>query len=386
MKILVEVLFMKIGIPKEIKDHECRVGATPTMVYGFIEAGHEVFVQANAGAKIGFSDEMYAKAGATIVLTAREAWKAELIIKVKEPQSEEFPYMHEGQILFCYLHLAPDPEQTRHLLERKVIAIAYETVIDREGRLPLLTPMSEIAGRIAIQAGATSLQMANGGRGVLLGGVPGVFPAKVLILGGGVVGLNAAQMAVGLGADVTIVDRDLKRLRELDAIYQGRLKTMYSSTQIIEKLVKHADLVIGAVLIAGKKAPKLVTHDMVRTMQPGAVLVDVSIDQGGCFETSRPTTHSHPTYIVDDVVHYCVANMPGACARTATQALTNATYYYAIKLANQGLLALKNDPLFLQGLNIYRGKVTNRHVAHDLGYEYHPPEQLIVGDFDKSFT
>ncbi len=379
-----EGLSMKIGIPKEIKDHECRVGATPTMVYGFVEAGHEVFVQANAGAKIGFTDEMYTKAGARIVLTAKEAWKTELVIKVKEPQAEEFPYMHEGQILFCYLHLAPDPEQTRRLLERKVIAIAYETVIDRDGRLPLLTPMSEIAGRIAIQAGATSLQMANGGRGVLLGGVPGVFPAKVLILGGGVVGLNAAQMAVGLGADVTIVDRDLKRLRELDAIYQGRLKTMYSSTQIIEKLVKHADLVIGAVLIAGKKAPKLVTHDMVRSMQAGAVLVDVSIDQGGCFETSKPTTHSHPTYIVDDIVHYCVANMPGACARTATQALTNATYYYANRLANEGLLALKNDPLFLQGLNIYKGKVTNPHVAHDLGYEYHPPEPLLAQDFHKA--
>ncbi len=368
---------MKIGIPKEIKDHECRVGATPTMVYGFVESGHEVFVQANAGAKIGFSDEMYEKSGATIVLTAKEAWSQDLIIKVKEPQNEEFPYMHEGQILFCYLHLAPDAEQTRHLLERKVIAIAYETVFDKDGKLPLLTPMSEIAGRIAIQAGATSLQMANGGRGVLLGGVPGVYPAKVVILGGGVVGINAAQMAVGLGADVTIVDRDLKRLRELDAIYQGRLKTMYSSPQIIEKLVRHADLVIGAVLVAGKKAPKLVTHEMVRSMQPGAVLVDVSIDQGGCFETSRPTTHSNPTYIIDDIVHYCVANMPGACARTATQALTNATYYYASRLANEGLNALKNDPLFLQGLNIYKGKVTNAHVAHDLGYPYHAPESVL---------
>lgn len=368
---------MKIGIPKEIKDQERRVGATPTMVYGFVEAGHEVFVQVNAGAKIGFTDEMYAKAGATIVMTAREAWNVDLVIKVKEAQNEEFPYMHENLILFCYLHLAPDPEQTRQLLERKVIAIAYETVLDRDGKLPLLTPMSEIAGRIAIQAGATSLQMANGGRGVLLGGVPGVYPAKVLILGGGVVGINAAQMAVGLGADVTIIDRDLKRLRELDAIYQGRLKTMYSSSQIIEKLSRHADLIIGAVLIAGKKAPKLVTHDMVRQMQPGAVLVDVSIDQGGCFETSKPTTHTHPTYIVDDIVHYCVANMPGACARTATQALTNATYYYAIRLANQGLNALKEDALFRQGLNIYKGKVTNLHVAEDLGYEYHPPENVL---------
>ncbi len=369
---------MKIGIPKEIKDHECRVGATPTMVHGFTEAGHIVLIQSNAGAKIGFTDEMYEKAGARIVPTAKEAWSAELVLKVKEPQNEEFPFMHEGQILFCYLHLAPDAEQTRQLLERKVIAIAYETVLDRHGKLPLLTPMSEIAGRIAIQAGATSLQMANGGRGILLGGVPGVYPAEVLILGGGVVGLNAAQMAVGLGADVTIVDRDLNRLRELDAIYRGRLKTMYSSSQIIEKLIKHADLVIGAVLIAGKKAPKLVTHDMVRSMQQGAVLVDVSIDQGGCFETSRATTHSNPTYMLDGVVHYCVANMPGACARTATQALTNATYYYAIRLANEGLLALKKDPFFLAGLNIYKGKVTNPHVAHDLGYPYHPPESLLL--------
>ncbi|MBM3193446.1 MAG: alanine dehydrogenase [Chlamydiae bacterium] len=368
---------MKIGIPKEIKDHECRVGATPTMVHGFVEAGHSVVIQTNAGAKIGFTDEMYIKAGAHIGATAKEVWESELILKVKEPQKEEFPLMHEGQILFCYLHLAPDPEQTRHLLERKVIAIAYETVFDREGKLPLLTPMSEIAGRIAIQAGALSLQLANGGRGVLLGGVPGVYPAEVLILGGGVAGLNAAQMAIGLGADVTIIDRDLKRLRELDAIYRGRLKTMYSSSQIIEKLIKHADLVIGSVLIAGKKAPKLVTHDMVRQMQPGAVLVDISIDQGGCFETSKPTTHSNPTYILDDVVHYCVTNMPGACARTATQALTNATYYYAARLANEGLKALKNDPLFSSGLNIYKGKVTNAHVAHDLGYPYHSPESVL---------
>ncbi len=368
---------MKIGIPKEIKDHECRVGATPTMVHAFVSDGHEVFIQSNAGTKIGFTDEMYTKAGATVVFTAKEVWQANLIIKVKEPQKEEFPHMHEGQILFCYLHLAPDAEQTRHLLERGVIAVAYETVFDIEGKLPLLTPMSEIAGRIAIQAGASCLQLANGGRGVLLGGVPGVYPAEVLILGGGVSGINAAQMAVGLGADVTIVDINLKRLRELDAIYRGRLKTMYSSPQIIEKLIRHADLVIGAVLIAGKKAPKLVTHDMVRQMQPGAVLVDISIDQGGCFETSRPTTHSNPTYILDDIVHYCVTNMPGACARTATQALTNATYYYASRLANEGLNALKKDPLFRQGLNIYKGKVTNPHVAADLGYTYHSPESVL---------
>lgn len=368
----------KIGIPKEIKNMEFRVGATPTMVQGFKEAGHDIFVETNAGAKIGFTDEMYSKAGAKIVATPKEAWAADLVIKVKEPQSQEFPYMHEGQVLFCYLHLAPDPEQTRQLLERKVIAIAYETVIDTQGRLPLLTPMSEIAGRIAVQAGAYSLQMASGGRGVLLGGVPGVLPAEVMILGGGVVGINAAQMAMGLGADVTILDRDLRRLRELDAIYRGRLKTLYSTPQIIAKLITHTDLVIGAVLVAGKKAPKLVTKEMIKTMQPGSVIVDVSIDQGGCCETSKPTTHSNPTYIVDGVVHYCVANMPGACARTATQALTNATYPYAIRLANEGYQkALKEDEGFRLGLNIFKGKVTNKPVAEDLGYEYVAPEKVL---------
>ncbi len=369
---------MRIGIPKEIKNLEFRVGATPTMVQGFTQAGHEVLVEQGAGAKIGFTDDMYARSGAKLVSSAREAWKAEMIIKVKEPQYEEFAYMHEGQILFCYLHLAPDPEQTKKLLEKKVIGVAYETVFDRDGKLPLLTPMSEIAGRISIQAGAYALQMSQGGRGVLLGGVPGVLPAEVLILGAGVVGTNAAQMALGLGAEVTILDRDLKRLRELDAIYKGQLKTLYSTPQIIGKLMTHADLVIGAVLIPGKKAPKLVTEEMVKTMQPGSVLVDVSIDQGGCFETSRPTTHSDPTYLVHGVVHYCVANMPGACARTATQALTNATYPYAIRIATEGYKkALKDDPLFRPGLNVYRGKVTNQHVAHDLGYEYVPPESIL---------
>jgi alanine dehydrogenase len=370
---------MKIGIPKEIKDMEFRVGATPTMVAGFIESGHIVLVETNAGSRIGFSDEMYEKAGAKIVHSAKEAWSADMVLKVKEPQDSEFPYMHKGQILFCYLHLAPDANQTRQLLERDVIAVAYETVIDSHGKLPLLTPMSEIAGRISIQAGAYSLQMANGGRGILLGGVPGVLPAEVLILGAGVVGTNAAQMAMGLGADVTILDRNLNRLRELDAIYGGRLKTLYSTPQIIKKLITHADLVIGAVLVPGKKAPHLVTKEMVHTMQPGSVLVDVSIDQGGCFETSKPTTHSNPTYKVGEVVHYCVANMPGACARTATQALTNATFPYAIRIANQGCTkALQEDELFRYGLNIYHGKVTNRHVADDLGYEYVPPEKLLI--------
>jgi len=369
---------MKIGVPKELKNLEYRVGATPTMVMGFIQSGHEVIVETNAAAKIGYTDDMYAKAGAKIVPTAREVWIADMIIKVKEPQKDEFPYMHEGQILFCYLHLAPDPEQTRQLLERKVIGIAYETVIDKRGRLPLLTPMSEIAGRISIQAGAATLQMANGGRGVLLGGVPGVPPAEVIILGGGVVGTNAAQMAMGLGADVTILDRDLNRLRELDMIYGGRLNTLYSTPQIISKLISHADLVIGAVLVAGKKAPQLVTKEMIKLMQKGSVLVDVSIDQGGCFETSKPTTHSDPTYIVDGVVHYCVANIPGACARTATQALTNATFPYAIRIANEGYeKALKDDDLFRPGLNVFKGMVTNQHVAEDLGYEYVAPEYVL---------
>lgn len=368
----------KIGIPKEIKNMEFRVGATPTMVMGFVEAGHTVLVQKDAGTRIGYLDEMYEKAGATIVSSPKEVYQADLIIKVKEPQDSEFPLMHEGQVLFCYLHLAPDAKQTKKLLEAKVVAIAYETVIDRHGRLPLLTPMSEIAGRISIQAGAYALQMANGGRGVLLGGVPGVKPAEVVILGGGVVGTNAAQMAMGLGADVTILDRDLDRLRMLDMHYNGRLKTLYSTPQIIGKLLKHADLVIGAVLIPGKKAPSLVSREMVKEMKAGSVLVDVSIDQGGCFETSKATTHSDPTYIVDEVVHYCVANMPGACARSATQALTNATYPYALQIANKGYKrALLEDPLFMQGLNISHGMVTNKPVSKDLGYEYVNPERCL---------
>ncbi len=368
-----------IGIPKEIKDMEFRVGATPTMVEGFVQAGHKVYVQKDAGDKIGFTDQMYIKAGAEIVDTAKKVYEADLIIKVKEPQDIEFHYMHSGQVLFCYLHLAPDAEQTRKLLEKNVVAIAYETVTDRNGRLPLLTPMSEIAGRLSIQAGAYALQMANGGRGILLGGVPGVKPAEVVIIGGGIVGMNAAQMAVGLGADVTILDTDLDRLRELDRFYAGRLKTLFSTPQIIAKLSAHADLIIGAVLIPGKKAPNLLTKEMVGEMKKGSVLVDVSIDQGGCFETSKATTHSHPTYIVDGVVHYCVANMPGACARSSTQALTNATYPYAIKIANLGYKkALSSDRLFMNGLNILEGKVTNEAVAHDLGYQYVDPSLCLI--------
>ncbi|MCH9812110.1 alanine dehydrogenase [bacterium] len=368
----------KIGIPKEIKDMEFRVGATPTMVMGFVAAGHEVLVEKDAGKKIGFPNEAYEKAGAKVVGTPKEVYAADLIIKVKEPQASEFPLMHEGQVLFCYLHLAPDPKQTEQLIKQKVVAIAYETVEDQMGRLPLLTPMSEIAGRISVQAGSYAMQMAHGGRGILLGGVPGVRPAEVVIIGGGVVGTNAAQIAMGMGADVTILDMDLERLRYLDMHYRGRLKTLYSSPQIVGKLIKHADLVVGAVLIPGKKAPNLVTREMLSEMQDGSVLVDVSIDQGGCFETSKPTTHSNPTYIVDGVVHYCVANMPGACARSATQALTNATYPYAKRIADEGYVAaLKGDPLFLKGLNVHKGMITNAPVAKDLGYEFVEPGSVL---------
>lgn len=368
---------MKIGIPKEIKKDEFRVGATPDTVRAFVDAGHFVHVETMAGAKIGFTDDLYVKAGAKIVGSAKEVYQNELIIKVKEPQAPEFPLMHEGQILYTYLHLAPDPEQTKHLLEKKVIGVAYETVTDDHGRLPLLVPMSEIAGRIAIQAGATALQLVNGGRGVLLGGIPGVRPGKVVILGGGVVGTEAMRMAKGLGADVSIFDKNLNRLRELDKQFPG-IKTVYATPAAIEEAIEKADLVVGAVLIPGKKAPHLVSRAMLKKMMPGSVVVDVAIDQGGCFETSRPTTHSDPTFIVDGVVHYCVGNMPAATARTSTQGLTNATLHYGLKLANLGYKkAMKEDPHLMMGLNVYRGKVTNQHVADDLGYEYVPPEKAL---------
>jgi alanine dehydrogenase len=369
---------MEIGIPKEIKDKEFRVGATPEMVHALVQAGHKVLIETKAGDPIGFTDNLYEKAGGRIVKSAKDVYKAELIIKVKEPQESEFPLLHEGQILFCYFHLAPDPIQAKNLLERKIIAVAYETVTDKAGRLPLLVPMSEIAGRIAIQAGATALQMANGGRGVLLAGVPGVFPAHVTVIGGGVVGTQSARMAMGLGADVTILDNNLVRLRELDALYGPRLKTLFASPSNIADCAKISDLVVGAVLVPGKLAPKLVTHDMIKTMMKGSVIVDVAIDQGGCCETSKPTTHSHPTYVVDGVVHYCVANMPGACARTSTIALTNATMTYALKLASEGLkTALKKDRGFMEGLNLYKGHVTNADVAQDLGYPHMPPEKVL---------
>ncbi len=371
---------MRIGVPKEVKKDENRVGATPDTVHGFVAAGHSVVVQAGAGTKIGFSDELYKNAGAQIVQTPVEVWKSELIIKVKEPQASEFPLMHEGQILFCYLHLAPDPEQTKQLLAQKVIGVAYETVTDELGRLPLLTPMSEIAGRLSIQAGATALQMIYGGRGVLLGGIPGVKPGKVVVLGGGVAGTEAMRMALGLGADVTIFERNINRLRELDRRYAPALKTAYSTPAAIEEALLKADLVIGAVLIPGKTAPKLITHAMLRKMQPGSVIIDIAIDQGGCTETSRPTTHSEPTYVVDGVVHYGVTNMPAACARTSTLGLTNATFPYALKLAGLGVKkALHLDAYLREGLNVYLGKVTNRPVAEDLGYEYHDSMKVLQG-------
>jgi alanine dehydrogenase len=330
-----------------------------------------VIVQEDAGTAIGFSNAMYHEAGARISSDVKEVFAAPMIVKVKEPQPSEIEMLHEGQVLFGYLHLAPEADLTAALLKKKIIGIAYETITDKDNRLPLLTPMSEIAGRIAIQVGAVSLQMANGGNGTLLGGTPGVMPGKVLIIGGGVVGTEAAKMAVGLGADVTITDIDLNRLRYLNDTMGAALKTCYSDAAKIKQLAAEADLVVGAVLIPGKQAPKLVSREVIKIMKAGSVLVDVAIDQGGCAETSKATTHSNPTYIVDDVVHYCVANMPGACARTSTEALTNATLPYVMSLANKNYQqALLDDAGFLNGLNIYFDKVTNAFVANDLGYDY----------------
>lgn len=364
---------MIIGIPKEIKNHEYRVGATPNTCRAFVQAGAKVWVETKAGMAIGFSDEDYREAGAEICQTAEEIYKADMIIKVKEPLKQEFQLLKEGQVLFCYLHLAPDPEQAKALLDKKVVAIAYETVQDSKGRLPLLVPMSEVAGRISVQVGATMLQMAHGGRGVLLGGVPGVAPGKVVIIGGGVVGTQAARMAMGLGADVTILDNSLDRLKDLDNHFGPRLKTLYASSANIEQAVMQADLVIGAVLIPGKTAPKLVTEAMIKKMIKGSVIVDVAIDQGGCVETARATSHSDPIFKVHDVVHYCVTNMPGACARTSTEALTNATLSYALQIIKKGWKeALKDDEGFAMGLNVAYGQITHPAVAFDLGYKYVP--------------
>jgi alanine dehydrogenase len=359
---------MRIGVPKEIKNHEYRVGLVPAGVRELVHDGHEVLVQSTAGAGIGVDDAAYQAAGAKIVAAAADIFAtADLVVKVKEPQLAECKMLRRGQTLFTYLHLAADAAQAKALMASGATAIAYETVTSADGSLPLLTPMSEVAGRMSVHVGATQLQKANGGVGVLLGGVPGVAPAKVVILGGGVSGTSAAEMATGMRADVTIVDKSLKRLRQLDAIFGGRLKTMASTTEAIESLVTQADLVIGAVLVAGAAAPKLVTRAMLGKMKPGAVMVDISIDQGGCFETSKPTTHAEPTYVVDGVVHYCVANMPGAAPRTSSEALGNATLPFGLALADHGLDALKSNVHLAKGLNVLNGQLTHPAVAEALG-------------------
>ena len=370
---------MKIGVPKEIKTLEFRVGLTPGGVRELVHDGHEVVVETNAGIGISMTDADYEKAGATVLSTAKEVFDAaEMTVKVKEPQQVECAMLRDDQVLFTYLHLAADPEQTKSLVDSGTTAIAYETVTAPDGSLPLLTPMSEVAGRLSVQAGANALQKANGGRGVLLGGVPGVMPGKVVIIGGGVAGTNAADMAIGLGADVTILDRSLPRLREIDDIWGGRIHTVYSTKHAIDELTEDADLIVGSVLIPGAAAPKLVSADHIRDMKPGSVIVDISIDQGGCFETSRPTTHAEPTYIVDEVVHYCVTNMPGAVPRTSTFALTHATLPFVKALANLGWReALTRDPHLANGLNIHAGHVNHEAVAHDLGYKYLSAEEAV---------
>lgn len=370
---------MRIGIPKEIKDHEYRVGLTPTAVHTLVRKGHEIWVQSGAGERVGFSDALYEAKGAQIMESAEEVYQADMIIKVKEPQAAEYSLMKEGQILFAFLHLAPDPVQTKALLKQGVVGIAFETVTCPQGRLPLLVPMSEIAGRIAVQVGAHGLLMAHGGKGVLLGGAHGVLPGRVCVIGGGISGTEAARMALGLGADVTILDCNLARLQDLDLRFGPRLKTLYSTVETVEEAVPSADLVVGAVLIPGKKAPHVVTRELVKQMEPGSVLVDISIDQGGCVETSRPTTHSDPMYVDEGVVHYCVTNMPGACARSATFALTNAILPYAERIAAQGWRkSLSDDEHLRAGLNVCMGQVTNEAVAKDLGFDYYPPEQVLA--------
>lgn len=370
---------MRIGVPREIKKDEYRVGLTPTSVRELTARGHEVMIESGAGAGIGMDDDHYRKAGAVIGRNAAEVWgQAEMIVKVKEPQAAEFPLMHKGQVLFTYLHLAPDPEQTRQLLAADVVGIAYETVTGPKNTLPLLSPMSEVAGRMAVQAGAHCLEREAGGAGILLGGVPGVKAANVVVIGGGVVGTNAIRVAMGMEAQVTVIDRSLPRLKELDFQFGGRLNTIFSTTGAIEEYVADADLVVGAVLVPGAEAPMLVTRAMLREMRAGSVLVDVAIDQGGCFETSRPTTHSNPTYVEERVVHYCVANMPGAVPRTSTFALNNATLPYTLALADKGYKkALAADPGLLAGLNIHRGAVTCEAVATALGHAYVPASKAL---------
>ena len=371
---------MRIGVPKEVKILEHRVGILPAGVRELVNDGHAVFVESNAGVGVGVSDDDYRSAGALVLGTAKEVFEAaQLIVKVKEPQPREYEMLRSDHVLFTYLHLAADPELARALVQIGITAIAYETVTANDGSLPLLVPMSEVAGRLSVQAGANALLKVNGGRGVLLGGVPGVPPAKVLVVGGGVAGSHAIEMAVGLGADVTVVDRSVPQLRRIDALYGGRVRTVFSTKHAIDSLITEADLVIGAVLVTGAATPKLITEEHVKRMQHGAVVVDISIDQGGCFETSRPTTHSEPTYVVDGVVHYCVTNMPGAVPRTSTFALTNVTLPFVKQLANLGWReALGRDPHFAQGLNVHDGCINHKAIACELKCQYRAAADVVA--------
>ncbi len=370
---------MHVGVPSEIKVHEYRVGLTPSAVREYVSGGHKVTVQSGAGAGIFASDDAYIAAGATIAATASEIFAtADMIVKVKEPQPGEWVQLRPDQLLFTYLHLAPDPEQAKGLIASGCTAIAYETVTDDRGGLPLLAPMSEVAGRLAIEAAGEAMRRSEGGAGILLGGVPGVPAGRVCVLGGGVVGTHAARMAVGLGAEVTIVDRSIPRLRQLDELFNGRVRTRYSTLDTIDHEISIADAVIGAVLIPGASAPKLVTRAMLKHMKPGSVLVDVAIDQGGCFETSKPTTHAEPTYVVDGIIHYCVANMPGAVPQTSAAALNNATLPYGLMLAEKGLDAIRSDKGLMAGLNVHKGRVTSKAVAESLGIEWLEPEVALA--------
>jgi alanine dehydrogenase len=371
---------MLVGVPKEIKDNEYRAGIIPSTVLELVHRGHQVLVQSRLGEAIGLTDDYYKAAGATVVERASEIFeKAELIVKVKEPQRTELEQLRTGQVLFTYLHLAPDLRQTEALMASGVTAIAYETVTAKDGSLPLLAPMSEVAGRLAVQAGATCLERDNGGAGILLGGVPGVDAAHVLIIGGGIVGENAAYIAKGMGAQVTILDNSIPRLRELDNSFAGRVNCVFSNKASIEKYALEADLVIGAVLVPGAAAPKLLTADIIKRMKQGSVVVDVAIDQGGCFETSHPTTHSMPTYVVDGVVHYCVANMPGVVPRTSTFGLNNATMPYILRLADDGWKeALRKDACFMHGLNVHNGHLCCEAVARAHGMSFTSPEQFLL--------
>ncbi|MGO4886291.1 alanine dehydrogenase [Anaerobacillus sp. MEB173] len=370
---------MIIGVPKEIKNNENRVALTPSGVVSYLQSGHQVWIESGAGAGSGFTDDEYIAAGAKIVHSAKKAWDAEMVVKVKEPQKEEYQYFREGLILFTYLHLAAEPELTKALINKKVTSIAYETIQLKDGSLPLLTPMSEVAGRMSVQIGAQFLEKSKGGKGVLLGGVPGVRPANVVVVGGGVVGTNAAKMAMGLGANVTLLDINPTRLRQLDDQFGGRLKTLMSNSYNIAQEVKNADLLIGAVLIPGARAPRLVTDDMVRVMEPGSVIVDVAIDQGGSIETiDRITTHDNPTYLKHGVLHYAVANMPGAVSRTSTIALVNVTSQYGVNLANKGLKqAVIENPAIAKGVNTYKGYVTYQAVADAQQLNYTAIESLF---------